>query len=274
MISRKRNEISDFIEDQKIISLDERSRTVFVGDTHGDLEASELLWDRFGEEVRDGQVCIVFLGDYVDRGSKSQENIDFLLSKKKENPDGIILLMGNHDAYPLRRLRPADFWESLNEEEYDYYEGLSSLPWLATSDDVVAAHGALPFVPDLSELSAPPDGIFEKENDLDIPIWISVTWGDLNKRVSGAQMDPLTGRPQFGKELVLEYMQKHDWNILIRAHQPGMQGWSFSDNVLTIFTSEAYVRMGRAHERSVALVDLKGGVKSREDVEVLSLNEL
>ncbi len=33
-------EIFDLIEDNKIVNLDNRSRAVFVGDTHGDLEAS------------------------------------------------------------------------------------------------------------------------------------------------------------------------------------------------------------------------------------------
>ncbi len=109
---------------------------------------------------------------------------------------------------------------------------------------------------------------------MDIPIWVSVAWGDLNKKVSGVQMDTLTGRPQFGKEIILKYMQKHNWNVLIRAHQPGMQGWSFAENVLTIFTSQAYVDMGRAQERNVAEVNLEGGVNSPDDVEVLSIDQI
>ncbi len=146
---------------------------------------------------------------------------------------------------------------------------------MVKSEGLVASHGALPFVSDLDDLkSSDSDEIFEKENEVDIPIWVSLAWGDLNGEISGAQMDPLTGRPQFGQELVLQYMQKHDWNVLIRAHQPGMQGWSFSGNALTIFTSQAYVDMGRARERNVAIVDLEDGVRTQEDVEVLGLSQL
>ncbi|KXB06344.1 hypothetical protein AKJ53_00550 [candidate division MSBL1 archaeon SCGC-AAA382F02] len=266
--------ISDIVENEKIISLDERPRAVFVGDTHGDLEASRLVWESFSNEVKSGDTYLVFLGDYVDRGSQSKENIDFLSNVKKENPKGIILLLGNHDAYPLRKLRPADFWQSLSEEDYEYYKDLSNLPWMSEAEGLVATHGTLPFISELSDLESPSEEIFEKENELDLPIWVSIAWGDLNRNISGGQMDPLTGRPQFGKELVLQYMQKHDWNVLIRAHQPGMQGWSFSENVLTIFTSQAYVDSGRAQERNIAVVDLENGVKGREDVEVLSLNQL
>lgn len=266
--------ISDFVEDKKIVNLDQRPRSVFVGDTHGDLEASKLILDRFEDEVKAKEVYLVFLGDYVDRGVKSRENIDFLLSKKREFPEGLILLLGNHDAYHLRRLSPADFWQSLNQEDYNYYKDLSHLPWLVRSEGLVATHGALPFVSDLQKLEGSQEEIFERKNELDIPIWISITWGDLNDNISGAQMDPLTGRPQFGREILFQYMQKHDWNVLIRSHQPNMQGWSFSQNALTIFTSEVYVRMGRAQEKSVAVVDLEGGVKNSGDVEVLSLNQL
>lgn len=266
--------IRALVEKSKVLNLEGRPRAVFVGDTHGDLEASRLVWDHFEDEVRNGNAYLVFLGDYVDRGDRSKENVNFLLSKKEENPEDLVLLMGNHDAYHLRRLRPANFWESLSEKEDNFYKNLKDLPWLVESEGLIAAHGALPFLSDLEELREPSEGIFEKENELDIPVWVSVTWGDLNRRVSGAEMDPLTGRPQFGKDVVLKYMQKHDWNVLIRAHQPGMQGWAFSENALTIFTSKAYVEMGRARERSVAVVDLEGGVKDRNDVEVLGLDEL
>lgn len=265
--------IGKLAESRKIVSLDERPRAVFVGDTHGDLEASELVWERFKSEVDGGETYLVFLGDYVDRGNRSKENIDFLLSKKEEYPEGLILLMGNHDAFHLKRLRPANFWQSLTDDEYEYYKNLMYLPWLVKSEGLAASHGAIPFISDLNSLESS-DDIFEMKNDFDIPIWVSVAWGDLNLRSSGAQMDSLTGRPQFGKEAVLKYLQKHDWNVLIRAHQPGMQGWSFSNNALTIFTSQAYVEMGRAQERDVAIVDIDDGVKGREDVRVLSLNEL
>lgn len=269
-----KKKIVNFVEKNKVVNLEGRDKAVFVGDTHGDLEASKKVWNSFKDEVKGEQTFLVFLGDYVDRGSRSKENIDFLLLKKISNPEGVVLLLGNHDAYHLRKLSPADFWHSLNEEEYDYYKNLLYLPWIAKTRNLAASHGALPFVSDLDELEKSDWDLFEKENDFGIPIWVSVTWGDLNYDVSGSQLDPLTGRPQFGKEIFLEYMQKLGWDHLVRAHQPGMQGWAFSDNVLTIFTSQAYVDMGRAQERSVAVVDIRKKIKKDESIEVLSLNEL
>ena len=237
------------------------------------MEASQLIWERYGSEVTEEESYLVFLGDYVDRGKKSKENIDFLLSKKKENPEGLLLLLGNHDAYHKKKLRPVNFWPNLSEGEYDYYKDLMHLPWAAKAEGLIASHGALPFVSDLEYLNGL-ENPFEAENDLEVPIWSSVTWGDLNSRISGAQTDGLTGRPQFGKQIVMEYLQKYDCNVLVRAHQPKMQGWSFSGYALTIFTSQAYVDNNRAYERNVAVVDLDGGVDGKEDVEVLGLEEL
>lgn len=265
--------IRKMVEDRKIVDLDDRQKAVFVGDTHGDFEASKRVWERFGSEVKSGETYLVFLGDYVDRGNRSKDNIDFLLSKKEDCSDGVVLLLGNHDAYGLRNLRPADFWQSLDMEERDFYENLKYLPWMVRSDGLVASHGALPFLSDLEDLESKSGNIFDKENELGLPVWMSLTWGDINDSISGYENDPLTGRPQFGKDIIFRYLQKHDWDVLVRAHQPNVQGWAFDDNVLTIFTSQAYVQMGRARGREVAVVDLEREEFSRENFDILRLSE-
>lgn len=269
-----RTNLADLIEKERVIELEERSRAVFVGDTHGDVEASKRVWRRFGEEVEEGSLYLVFLGDYVDRGNRSKENIEFLISKKAENRDGLILLLGNHDAYHLQELRPANFWRSLGSDDYNYFKNLAYLPWVVIFGDIVGAHGSLPFIKDNSKLEGPLDELYRRKNDFGIPIWVSVAWGDLNPKVERMRIDPLTQRPQFGKKVFLEYMDEHDRSVLIRSHQPGMQGWAFDDRALTIFTSEAYVQMGRARERNVAVVNLGDGATTRSDIQVLGLDQI
>jgi len=265
--------IRDLAEDRKIISLSDRSKAVFVGDTHGDFESSKKVWDSFKSEVRNGETYLVFLGDYVDRGEESKKNIDFLLEKKERYQDGLILLLGNHDAFHKRKLRPSDFWSSLTDDEYEKYKNLFHLPWVARANGLLSSHGALPFISDYGEMDDL-EKPFEVKNDLGFPAWISTTWGDFSTRISGAKMDSLSGRPQFGKEKLLEYLKKHEAQVLIRAHQPSMQGWAFSNNLLTIFTSQAYVEMGRAYEKNIAIVDLNDGVRGESDVLVKSLSNL
>src|SRR4051812_26027312 len=70
------------------------SRTFAIGDVHGcALTLKELLLDELKIEKQDE---IYFLGDYIDRGSRSKEVIDFILGLKKENYK-INTLRGNHE---------------------------------------------------------------------------------------------------------------------------------------------------------------------------------
>lgn len=261
-------DLLELIEEEKVIKLDQRPRAVFVGDTHGDFDASQRVWRLFGRQVENGDAYLVFLGDYVDRGLRSKENIDFLISKKAENPTGVILLLGNHEAYHILEAWPNDFWTSLSREEYEYYKNLAYLPWIVESGDLIAAHGALPFVSDLGKLTGPRDELFEKKNDFGLPIWFSVTWGDLNPEVDRVSTDPFTGRPQFGEKVFLEYMEKYGKNILIRSHQPLAERWMFKGRALTVFTSDVYVN--RTGDRVIAEVKLSRKV-GRDDIRVFRL---
>ncbi len=55
----------------KLIRLPSRGKAVFVGDTHGDLDATKKVLRRYLKP----SYRIVFLGDYVDRGGQSEENL-------------------------------------------------------------------------------------------------------------------------------------------------------------------------------------------------------
>ena len=61
--------------DKRLICLPAKGKAVFVGDTHGDFDATETIFRLF---FKPGFV-LVFLGDYVDRGQEARENIEFLL---------------------------------------------------------------------------------------------------------------------------------------------------------------------------------------------------
>ncbi len=99
----------------RLIELPAKGKVVFVGDTHGDIEASrKVISDYLKPNYR-----IIFLGDYVDRGIKSKENIDYLLKMRDRNPERLYLLLGNHDACQILGCRPRDFWDSLSKKDVD-----------------------------------------------------------------------------------------------------------------------------------------------------------
>jgi hypothetical protein len=244
-----------FASEAKLIIL-ESGRVIFVGDTHGDLEATEKIINRHLKSENK----LVFLGDYVDRGPVSLENINFLLGQKIKHPDSLYLLMGNHEGYAAVSFHPADFWEGLDTElRQRYSEVLSKLPLaVSTSNGILAMHGALPDVSGLEDIDRIELGSTE---------WHQITWGDWQEREGKfLGIDPYTGRPQFGRDWFEEIMSRLDKNVLIRSHQPDASPIMYGRRCLTIFTSSAYRHS--VSERTVALTDLSKTVKSVDDIEI------
>lgn len=230
-------------------------RAVFVGDTHGDLEASELVLSRY---LAPG-TKLVFLGDYVDRGPESRENILFLLEQKLAHPQDLILLMGNHEGWGIEKFSPADFWLGLDPQEERLYTGtLARLPLVAaTPNGVIALHGALPDIESLEEINKVEPGSEP---------WRQITWGDWFDLPGEALGTGLSGRPAFGRAYFDRLMKRFGKNLLIRSHQPDAPEELFARRCLTIFTSSAY--RGLRAARTVAIVPLGQEVRSAADIEL------
>lgn len=242
-------------KEPKLIEIKKAKKVVFVGDTHGDWETSQKV---IKEYLKPGNK-IVFLGDYVDRGPHSKENLDYLLHQKEKFPKQIYLLRGNHEGHHILSFFPADFWESLSKEEYKKYCKIAEkLPLVAITDDIIALHGVLPNVKDLSEINQvnPRDEQYEK--------WIQICWGDfVEKKGKFLGFNSMTGRPQFGKDWFFELMKRFNKKVLIRSHQPYAPKFMFDNRCLTIFTSSAYTR-----ERTIAIVHLTKEIKTAKNLEI------
>jgi len=246
----------------RLIEIKKAKKVIFIGDTHGDLEASQkvikdyLLARRsLGEGGKPGNK-IVFLGDYVDRGPYSKENLDFLLKTKLKYPNQIYLLQGNHEDHHILKFSPAEFWESLNEEKYATFSTIvENMSLVVVTKDIIALHGVLPDVKNLEEINN--IGLGSEQ-------WHQITWGDFEE-AEGEYLgiDPLTGRPQFGRDYFFKLMERFKKKVLIRSHQPNSPLFMFDDRCLTIFTSSAYTR-----ERIIAILDLEKGLKTAKDLEI------
>jgi serine/threonine protein phosphatase 1 len=66
--------------------------TIAIGDIHGCMTALESLFERIAPAATDR---LVFLGDYVDRGPRSRDVLDFVIELKRRQP--VIALRGNHE---------------------------------------------------------------------------------------------------------------------------------------------------------------------------------
>jgi len=118
------------MDERKLIEIKKVRKVIFVGDTHGDLEVSQKV---IKDYLKPGNK-IVFLGDYVDRGPQSKENLDFLLEIKAKNLNQIYLLQGNHEGHHILKFSSADFWKSLSKEEYEKYCSITRERTIAIAD--------------------------------------------------------------------------------------------------------------------------------------------
>ena len=240
---------------KKIIEIKKTKKVIFVGDTHGDLEVSKKV---IKDYLKPGNK-IVFLGDYVDRGPYSKENLDFLLEQKQKYPNQIYLLQGNHEGHHILEFSPANFWQSLSAREYKKYCSIvERLPLAFIIDNIIALHGVLPDVENLTEIN---------KIKLGSEKWQQITWGDfIDKPGNYLGVDPFTGRPQFGRDWFSDLMKRFNKKVLIRSHQPFAPKFLFNNRCLTIFTSAAYTR-----ERTIAIADLSKPIKTAKDLEIIKI---
>ena len=238
-----------FEKEPRLIHLPSLGKAVFVGDTHGDLDATQQVIHQYLKKP----YRIVFLGDYVDRGDQSEENIHYLLSLKLEHPDEIFLLAGNHEGYPVKEFYPVNFWESLSKKEKGIYGLLfSKFPLGATSPNgILALHGGLPEFNFLEEMN---------QIELGDGNWDRIVWGDFVENEAD-HLGDWGGRPQLGRPYFERMMERYQKRVLIRSHQPQAPMLMFNKRCITIFTSYAYMPL-----RTIVIADLEKEIRTAEDM--------
>ena len=236
-------------KEPRLIRLRPQGKVVFVGDTHGDLEATHEVARRYLQEA----YRIVFLGDYVDRGNQSEENIHFLLQLKCKHPEDVFLLAGNHEGFMVKEFYPVSFWRSLSEKERQAYGLLfSRFPLAAASPNgILALHGGLPELETLEDFNGIEWG---DEN------WNRIVWGDFVE-TDVEVMEDWGGRPQYGRQYFGRVMDRYQKQVLIRSHQPHAPPLMFQKRCITIFTSNAYLPI-----RTIVIADMEKEIHSAEDL--------
>jgi serine/threonine protein phosphatase 1 len=137
-------------------------RTLVIGDIHGKLDLLNRLLDKM--EYRAGDDRLILIGDLVDRGEDSRGVVTRAIALKREAPNNVIILRGNHEAMMLAALshpesEQAELWyynggiETLqsymnDEGEFDvpeeHWDFLASLPTWYEDDHAIYVHASLP----------------------------------------------------------------------------------------------------------------------------------
>lgn len=211
-------------KEQSLIEI-EAEKVVFIGDTHGDLNSTLSAFNKY----EGAGYKLVFLGDYVDRGEYQIENINFLISKKLEKRNELILLRGNHETEEMNKAY-GFFREVARKYGSSFYELylklFSNLPYAAVvKKKFLALHGGL--ARNLNSL----DDIRKLEKGEINPrgIAMEILWNDpvdLDFFEGFEPSDRGQGIYYFGKDVLYKFLEENKLSALIRSHEPRANGVS------------------------------------------------
>jgi protein phosphatase len=212
---------------------------LFVGDTHGDWDATRHLLTRFWNTP----TVFVFLGDYVDRGPFQIENINLLLELKIRAPNRLMLLRGNHEIPSINRAY--GFYdvvqETLGDVIDDYWNIFRYLPLAAISHhhNIFAVHGGIPEgLEDVEEIDSLPHEVEPSQ-----PITFQLLWNDPQESVEGFGPSMRGSHIRtFGQDVTTAFMAANNLHLIVRAHEVFSQGFHefFEGKVLSLFSCREY----------------------------------
>lgn len=243
------------LTEQEVRSLCLKSREIFLqqpillelgapikicGDIHGQYMDLLRLFEYGGFPPK---ANYLFLGDYVDRGKQSLETICLLLAYKIKYPENFFLLRGNHECASINRIY--GFFDEC-KRRYNtklwktFTDCFNCLPIAAIVDDkIFCCHGGLS--PDLHDL----EQIKEIARPTDVPdtgLLCDLLWSDPDKDVRGWGENDRGVSFTFGPDIVTKFNNRHDLDLVCRAHQVVEDGYEFfaRRQLVTLFSAPNY----------------------------------
>ncbi|TKX21020.1 serine/threonine-protein phosphatase-2 [Elsinoe australis] len=211
-----------------------------VGDVHG----------QYMDLIRMFEMCgfppnanFLFLGDYVDRGKQSLETILLLLCYKLRFPENFFLLRGNHECANVTRVY--GFYDECKRRcnvkiWKTFVDTFNCLPIASiVAGKIFCVHGGLS--PSLSHM----DDIRQIARPTDVPdygLLNDLLWSDPADMESDWEANERGVSYCFSKKVIMEFLQKHDFDLVCRAHMVVEDGYEFfNDRVLvTVFSAPNY----------------------------------
>lgn len=210
------------------------------GDVHGQYYDLLRLFEYGGFPPESNYL---FLGDYVDRGKQSLETICLLLAYKIKYPENFFLLRGNHECASINRIY--GFYDEC-KRRYNirlwkaFTECFNCMPVAALVDDkILCMHGGLS--PELHTL----EQIRRVMRPTDVPdsgLLCDLLWSDPDENINGWDENDRGVSFVFGSDVVEKFLEKHDLDLVCRAHQVVEDGYQFfgQRRLVTIFSAPNY----------------------------------
>jgi serine/threonine-protein phosphatase PP1 catalytic subunit len=208
-----------------------------VGDIHGQYTDLIRMFEMCGFPPNSN---FLFLGDYVDRGKQSLETILLLLCYKLKYPENFFLLRGNHECANVTRVY--GFYDECKRRcnikiWKSFIDTFNTLPIAAiVAGKIFCVHGGLS--PSLSHM----DDIRQIARPTDVPdygLLNDLLWSDPADMENDWESNERGVSYCFGKKVIMEFLQRHDFDLVCRAHMVVEDGYEFfSDRILvTVFSA-------------------------------------
>jgi len=210
------------------------------GDIHGQFHDLLRMFEYCGFPP---DANYLFLGDYVDRGKNGLECIALLMSYKVKYPENFFLLRGNHECASINRIY--GFYDEC-KRRYNikmwkrFQDVFNVLPFAAVIDEkIFCVHAGLS--PDLNAMPQ----IQDIDRPTDVPdsgLLCDLMWSDPDADISGWAENDRGVSYTFGADVVAKFLQKHEFDLVVRAHQVVEDGYEFfaDRQLVTIFTAPNY----------------------------------
>jgi len=218
---------------------------VIVGDLHGDLKSLvHILEDsKFLSKARSGgDVLLIFLGDYGDRGTHSPEVYYVILKLKEMFPERVILMKGNHegpsDLLASPHELPIQMKNKFGNKGSEAYLKLRELfnhlyTGVIIEDRYVLLHGGAP-----SQATTVKDIAYAHETHPRERHLEEILWSDPWNGIKGTIASPRGAGRLFGEDVTKRLLTMLNVKALIRGHQSCPDGYKtdHSQKVLTLFS--------------------------------------
>jgi serine/threonine-protein phosphatase PP1 catalytic subunit len=211
-----------------------------VGDVHGQYTDLIRLFEMCGFPPTSNYL---FLGDYVDRGKQSLETILLLLCYKLKYPENFFLLRGNHECANVTRVY--GFYDECKRRcnikvWKTFIDTFNCLPIASiVAGKIFCVHGGLS--PSLSHM----DDIRGIARPTDVPdygLLNDLLWSDSADMEEDWEPNERGVSYCFGKQVIMNFLQRHDFDLVCRAHMVVEDGYEFyQDRILvTVFSAPNY----------------------------------
>jgi serine/threonine-protein phosphatase PP1 catalytic subunit len=210
------------------------------GDIHGQFYDLLELFKQGGEIPK---TRYVFMGDFVDRGHHSVETLELLLCYKARYPDCITLLRGNHECANVTRVY--GFYDECKRRctikiWKTFIDTFNCLPIASiVAGKIFCVHGGLS--PSLSHM----DDIRQIARPTDVPdygLLSDLLWSDPADMQTDWEENERGVSYCFGKKVILEFLARHDFDLVCRAHMVVEDGYEFFNDrtLVTVFSAPNY----------------------------------